>query len=180
MLWHKDCPRQLKLGVIHRDTLWTFKSGDTLTIWGQLKLKWHNYTHCVNSKLIIYNDTGDIMIPSDNLHLAHISPYIVPVQIQWYSHGDNLHVTAHTLPAEPCLLTRTHDGNSGIETPGPFKHGEMDLGTHYINSNIIITPVWWHTHFGNSNMVTHTEHVIKILTWWYLHCDMSNIHLFTS
>lgn len=54
---------------------------------------------------------------------------------------DNLHITAHTLPAEPWLLARTHDGNSGMETPGLFKHGEMDLGIHYINSNIMRTPV---------------------------------------
>lgn len=77
---------------------------------------------------------------------------------------DNLHITAHTLPAEPWLLTRTHDGNSGMETPGLFKHGEMDLGIHYINSNIMRTPVWRRTHSGNSNMVTHTERVTKILT----------------
>lgn len=38
---------------------------------GDNENKGDNYTHGVNSKLITYNDTGDIMITPDNSNLAH-------------------------------------------------------------------------------------------------------------
>lgn len=32
--------------------------------------------------------------------------------------------------------------------------------------------MWWRTHFDNSTMTTHREHIVKRPTWWYSHCDI--------
>lgn len=107
----------------------------------------------------------------------HTQPYTVTMQIQWYGCGDNLHVRIHTLPAETCWPVRTHRGGSSSEThTGPFERGGMDFGAHRITSDITTAPVWWHTQFDNSNMITHTERIIKMTTFTLWQTKYSFIH----
>lgn len=82
----------------------------------------------------------------------------------------------HTLPPEACLLIRTHNDNSSMEThTGPFQRGERDLGTHDVNSDIMTAPVCWQRMHGNIHRIHYKNSNMTIFTLWHMKCSFIHI-----